>query len=135
MGYGLCFARKMENETAEFINLMLFFLHSRFGYVDFGSPEEGQKALELSGSEIDGRAVRIDKAESRASPRGGGRGSRGGRGGRGGGSRGRGKSTPSNTLICIGLSYDTDNDSLSRAFPDCVSARVITDRETGNPRG
>lgn len=107
----------------------MFFLHSRFGYVDFGSPEEGQKALELSGSEIDGRAVRIDKAESRASPRGGGRG------GRGGGSRGRGKSTPSNTLICIGLSYDTDNDSLSRAFPDSVSARVITDRETGNPRG
>lgn len=111
-------------------SMCVFYL--RFGYVDFGSPEEGQKAIELDGSEIDGRTVRINMAEARRTPAGGGRG-RGG--GRGGGSRGRGKSTPSSTLICIGLSYNTDNDSLSGAFPDCVSARIITDRDTGKPRG
>jgi len=82
--------------------------------------------VELDGSEIDGRAVRINKSEPRRSPMGGGRGRA---------SRGRGKSTPTSTLICIGLSYNTDNDSLRGAFPGCVQARIITDRDTGNPRG
>ena len=109
-------------------------LYCSFGYVDFGNPEEVEKALELSGSEIDGRAVRIDKAESKQTPRGGGGRGRGG-GLRGNNRRTPSKSTPTSTLICIGLSYSTDNDSLRGAFHDCLSARVITDRETGNPRG
>lgn len=90
-----------------------------------------QQGLELDGSELDGRTLRINLAEARPSsnrgdwksPRGGGSG------------RGRGKSTPSTTLICMGLSYNTDNDSLSGAFPNCTGARIITDRDTGNPRG
>ena len=102
----------------------------RFGYVDFGSPADVQQGLELDGSELDGRTLRINMSETRPSPRGQGRSPRGG-----GSGRGRGKSTPSSTLICIGLSYSTDNDSLSGAFPNCIGARVITDRDTGNPRG
>lgn len=104
----------------------------RFGYVDFGSPAEGQQGLELDGSDLDGRTLRINMAEARPSPsnRGHGKSPRGG-----GSNRGRGKSTPSSTLICIGLSYNTDNDSLSGAFPNCVGARIITDRETGKARG
>ena len=104
----------------------------RFGYVDFGSPVEVQQGLELDGSELDGRTVRINMAEARPSPsnRGQGKSPRGS-----GSGRGRGKSTPSTTLICIGLSYSTDNASLSGAFPNCTGARVITDRDTGNPRG
>jgi len=91
---------------------------------------EVQQGLELDGSELDGRTLRINMSESRSSSRGQGKSPRGG-----GSGRGRGKSTPSSTLICIGLSYNTDNGSLSGAFPNCTGARVITDRDTGNPRG
>lgn len=114
---------------------MIYFcicLNSRFGYVDFGSPEEGQKGIELDGSELDGRTVRINMAEKRPTPsdRGHGRSQRGG-----GSNRGHAKSTPTSTIICIGLSYNTDNESLQGAFQNCVSTRVITDRETGRSRG
>lgn len=107
-------------------------LNFRFGYVDFSSHEESQKGLELDGSELDGRALRVNLAEQRRNQNERGQGNSRGRGGS---NRGRGKSTPSTTLICLGLSYNTDNDSLRGAFPDSVSARVITDRDTGNPRG
>ena len=71
-----------------------------FAFVTFSSPEEASAAIErLNGQELDGRALRIDRAEERArSPRGGNGGGysqdfRGGGGGempafrKGGGSR------------------------------------------------
>jgi len=55
-----------------------------FGFVTMGSEADMDKALELNGQELDGRQLRINKAE-RPSGGGGDRGGRGGdRGGRGG---------------------------------------------------
>src|SRR6476620_11357403 len=55
-----------------------------FGFVTLATPEAAQSALSrLNGSELDGRALRVDIAQERSS--GGGFGGRdGGRGGRGG---------------------------------------------------
>lgn len=62
-----------------------------FGYVEFSSVEEATAALEsLNGTDIEGRAIRLDFAGARdnngpSGGRGGFGGGRGGRGGRGGG--------------------------------------------------
>ena len=49
-----------------------------FGFVTLDSSEAAQKAIStLDGTEIDGRAVRVNEAEDKG--RGGGRGARGGR--------------------------------------------------------
>ncbi|TFK64699.1 RNA-binding domain-containing protein [Pluteus cervinus] len=65
-----------------------------FGYVEFESVDGAKKAFEeLAGSEIDGRAIRLDFSQPRdgaGGGRGGGRGGFGDRGGRGGGFGGRG---------------------------------------------
>ena len=61
---------------------------SRYGYVEFTSSKDAQNAMELNGSDLDGRELRVDIATPRRSsgggntPRGGGRGTpRGSRGG------------------------------------------------------
>lgn len=43
-----------------------------FGFVEFGSPSDGQKALEMNGSEFAGRTLRINVAEAKGSKGGGG---------------------------------------------------------------
>jgi cold-inducible RNA-binding protein len=59
-----------------------------FAFVDMGSDADAQSAIEaMNGTELDGRALRVNEAEPRAP--GGGRGGFGGpRGGGGGGGRG-----------------------------------------------
>jgi nucleolin len=68
-----------------------------FAHIEFGSTEAAEKAVELSGKELDGRNIRVDFSSPRrpdsrgfrGGSRGGFRGSRGGYGGgRGGPSRG-----------------------------------------------
>jgi RNA recognition motif-containing protein len=68
-----------------------------FGFVEMGSPEEAQKAKDaLDGTQLDGRALKVDVAKEQAprAPRpgggygGGGYGGGGSRGGYGGGSGG-----------------------------------------------
>jgi RNA recognition motif-containing protein len=60
-----------------------------FAFVTMSTDAEASKAIsELNGSELDGRALRVNEAEERQS-RGGGGGGGGGRGG-GGGGGGRG---------------------------------------------
>ncbi len=60
-----------------------------FGFVEFGTPEEGQKAIDsLNGVDLDGRAIVVNPAREREAGGGGGGGRRGGGGGRGGGGRG-----------------------------------------------
>ncbi|RDX40088.1 RNA-binding domain-containing protein, partial [Lentinus brumalis] len=55
-----------------------------FGYIEYSDIESAKKALEaLSGTEINGRAIRLDYSQPRDN-------NGGGRGGRGGGRRGRG---------------------------------------------
>ena len=54
-----------------------------FGFVTFAEEDMATEAVNsLNGSELDGRTIRIDKANERGE--GGGRGGRGGGGGRGG---------------------------------------------------
>ena len=117
-----------------------------FGYADFDSKEEAKKCIELTGSELDGRSIRCDNADSKPTTPGSGRGgsARGGRGsdrGRGGfGSGGRGggnfdNDTPTKLLMIKNLSFHTDNDSLASAFSEANDARVVKDRETGKSRG
>lgn len=70
--------------------------HRGFGHVEFEDSARAKKACELAGTELDGRAIRVDIAQqrnndSRGGFRGGDRGGRGGdRGGRGGFRGGRG---------------------------------------------
>ena len=62
-----------------------------FGFVEFATPEEGQKAIEsLNGADIDGRAIVVNPAREREAGGGGGRRGGGGRGPGGGGGRGEG---------------------------------------------
>ena len=122
---------------------------TRFGYVEFSSEEAFQNALELNGSEVEGRQIRVDKAN----PRGGGGGDRGGfRGnfqgrGRGFGNRGGRGGTPwrspsndaerepNKTLIVMSLPYSTSEMTLNKLFKGAESVRIATDRETGRSRG
>jgi RNA recognition motif-containing protein len=62
-----------------------------FGFVTMGTPAEAQKAIEaMNGSNLDGRALRVNEAEERPQRGGfGGGGGHGGGGGGGGGDRGR----------------------------------------------
>lgn len=59
-----------------------------FAFVTMGTQQEADKAIsEMNGTDLDGRALRVNEAEERrggGGPRGGGRGG-GGRGGGGGG--------------------------------------------------
>ena len=64
-----------------------------FGFVEMGSREEGEEAIEaLNGVEVNGRALTVNEARPREERSGGGGGGRGGFGGgsRGGGGGGRG---------------------------------------------
>ena len=40
-------------------------LNRRFGYVDFNSEEDMQKAMELSGKKVLGQEIKLDKARSK----------------------------------------------------------------------
>jgi len=62
-----------------------------FAFVEMGSPEAAQKAIEtLDGHDLGGRAMRVSVAEERRPGGGGGGGGGGFRGGGGGGRGGRG---------------------------------------------
>lgn len=55
-----------------------------FGFVTFSSEEGAQAAIDLDGSELDGRPIHVDFAKERGGGGGGGGGRRGGGGGGGG---------------------------------------------------
>ncbi len=62
-----------------------------FGFVTFAAPEDAKMAAdEMDGQMLDGRALRVNSADSPPPRRGGGGGGGGGRGGGGGGGRGGG---------------------------------------------
>ncbi len=57
-----------------------------FGFVEMGSGDEAQKAIQaLNSTQLDGRTLVVNEAKPMTSRDGGGGGSRGGRGGGGGG--------------------------------------------------
>jgi len=60
-----------------------------FGFVEFSTPEEGQKAIEgMNGVDVDGREIVVNAARDREAGGGAGGGRRGGGGGGRGGGRG-----------------------------------------------
>ncbi|KAJ2863670.1 nuclear localization sequence binding protein [Coemansia aciculifera] len=98
-----------------------------FGYVDFANAEARDKAINGGSFDMDGRDVRVDKAEKASS-------SKPARGDANAASN----STPSATLFIGNMSFNTTEDSLREAFAECgtvVSARIPTDRETGRMKG
>jgi nucleolin len=110
------------------------------GFVKFGSKSAYTKALELDGSDLCGRPIKVSEAQNRtdnARTNGGGFGARQ--------DNGRQNSRPqqsfesnanieSNTLFIGGLSYGSTVESMKQHFGSCgevLSARIVTDRETG----
>jgi len=74
-------SRGLKFHYALFLHLPLLF---SFGYIEFESEDAAKAAMELNGTEVDGRPIRLDYAQARQG--GGDRGGRGGfRGGRGDG--------------------------------------------------
>ncbi len=75
-------------------NLIPFFFNpkNRYGHIEFAETEATDAAVKLAGTDIIGRAVRVDYANDRRQSFGGGGGRGGGRGGSrfGSGDRGRG---------------------------------------------
>ena len=64
-----------------------------FGFVEMGSGDEAQKAINaLNSTELEGRTLVVNEAKPMASRDGGGGGGRGGRNGGGGGGGGGGRS-------------------------------------------
>ncbi|KAJ2559745.1 nuclear localization sequence binding protein, partial [Coemansia sp. RSA 1836] len=95
-----------------------------FGYVDFATADARDKAISGGSFDMDGREVRVDKAEKSAKPVRG--------------EPGASNTTPSATLFIGNMSFSTTEDSLREAFAECgtvVSARIPTDRETGRMKG
>lgn len=99
-----------------------------FGYVHFKTAEAVEKALLMNGTEIDGRAVNIDRSnppnksqarENRAK------------------AFGDEVSPPSNTLFVGNLSFGVTEDTVWSFFNDygVKNVRLPTDRETGRPKG
>lgn len=103
-----------------------------FGYVEFTKPESAQKALEMAGHEIDGRAIKVDvstprPARENATP------------------QDRKKTfndqlsgPPTTTLFVGNLPFSASEDAVWTVFADfgdVSSVRLPTDKETGRPKG
>ena len=100
-----------------------------FGYVTFATSEAVEKALQLSGKEIDGRPINVDKSaekdqstvrEKRAK------------------AFGDTPSAPSSVLFVGNLSWDATEDMIWESFSEYGSIKSVrrpTDRESGRPKG
>lgn len=99
-----------------------------FGYVHFSTTEAVEKALEMNGQEIDGRAINVDRSTP-ADP-----------------NQVREKrsrafndqtSPPSSTLFVANLPFTISEDTLWSYFDgyNVKTIRLPTDRETGQPKG
>ncbi|KAJ2172564.1 nuclear localization sequence binding protein [Coemansia sp. RSA 551] len=98
-----------------------------FGYVDFASEEARDKAMASDYVEIEGRQLRMDVATTKSNKRE-----------QGGASSSDPTNPPSKTLFMGNMSFHSTEDSIREAFSECgdvVSVRIVTDRETGRPKG
>ncbi|KAJ2402772.1 nuclear localization sequence binding protein [Coemansia sp. RSA 2559] len=101
-----------------------------FGYVDFATEEARDKATSAGEFELEGRAVRMEKTDGHARD---GRQSRAQQGG-----SQPSTNEPSKVLFIGNMSFRSTEDSVRVAFEECgtvLSVRIITDRETGRPKG
>lgn len=104
-----------------------------FAYVEFADPTSVEKALQLSGKEIDNRPVHVDRSTSNKASGGQGNANDARRA-----AYGDKTSPPSSVLFVGNLSWDVNEDSLWELFAeygDVKSVRVPTDRESGKVKG
>ncbi|XP_065890386.1 nucleolin-like [Dysidea avara] len=85
-----------------------------FGYVHFASTEEAAEALK-KGVEIQGRALYLDVAMPNDTT--------------------VDKSSTSSKLFVGHLPHNISVSELQSLFPGCVSAKIVTDKLTGSPKG
>ncbi|XP_074524644.1 nucleolin [Halichoeres trimaculatus] len=88
----------------------------KFGYVDFASEEDLQKALELNGKKIMGQEVKLDKARSKDS------------------SQENKKERDARTLFVKNLPFSATADDLREVFEDAVDVR-LPQGQNGSNRG
>uniref|UniRef100_A0A8C5AQU9 Nucleolin n=1 Tax=Gadus morhua TaxID=8049 RepID=A0A8C5AQU9_GADMO len=89
-------------------------LNRRFGYVDFNSEEDMQKAMELSGKKVLGQEIKLDKARSKeAGPN-------------------DKKDRDSRTLFVKNLPFHCTADDLKEGFESAVDIRVPEGQSGGN---
>ncbi|NXM13808.1 NUCL protein, partial [Ploceus nigricollis] len=95
-----------------------------YAFVDFATAEDAREALNsFNNTEIEGRTIRLEFSspswqKGNANARGGG-----------------GFSQQSKTLFVRGLSEDTTEETLRESFEGSISARIVTDRDTGSSKG
>ncbi|NXH79764.1 NUCL protein, partial [Edolisoma coerulescens] len=100
-----------------------------YAFVDFATTEDAREALNsCNNTEIEGRTIRLEF--SSPSWQKGNANARGGGGGGGGGFNQQSK-----TLFVRGLSEDTTEETLRESFEGSISARIVTDRDTGSSKG
>ncbi|NWS24067.1 NUCL protein, partial [Polioptila caerulea] len=96
-----------------------------YAFVDFATAEDAREALNsCNNTEIEGRTIRLEFSSSWQK---GNTNSRGGGGG--------GFNQQSKTLFVRGLSEDTTEETLKESFEGSISARIVTDRDTGSSKG
>uniref|UniRef100_A0A8C3UBB5 Nucleolin n=1 Tax=Catharus ustulatus TaxID=91951 RepID=A0A8C3UBB5_CATUS len=92
-----------------------------YAFVDFATAEDAREALNsCNNTEIEGRTIRLEFSspswqKGNANARGGGE--------------------QSKTLFVRGLSEDTTEETLRESFEGSISARIVTDRDTGSSKG
>ncbi|XP_063195420.1 nucleolin [Chroicocephalus ridibundus] len=93
-----------------------------YAFVEFPTAEDAREALNsCNNTEIEGRAIRLEF--SSPSWQKGNMNARGG------------FNQQSKTLFVRGLSEDTTEETLRESFEGSISARIVTDRDTGSSKG
>ncbi|NXT30231.1 NUCL protein, partial [Syrrhaptes paradoxus] len=93
-----------------------------YAFVEFPTAEDAKEALNsCNNTEIEGRAIRLEFSspawqKGNANARGG-------------------FNQQSKTLFVRGLSEDTTEETLRESFEGSISARIVTDRDTGSSKG
>ncbi|NXA67022.1 NUCL protein, partial [Mohoua ochrocephala] len=95
-----------------------------YAFVDFATAEDAREALNsCNNTEIEGRTIRLEFSSPSWQ--------KGNTNARGGG----GFNQQSKTLFVRGLSEDTTEETLRESFEGSISARIVTDRDTGSSKG
>ncbi|KAF1470551.1 nucleolin, partial [Eudyptula minor novaehollandiae] len=93
-----------------------------YAFVEFPTAEDAKEALNsCNNTEIEGRAIRLEFSSPAWQ-----KGNMNARGG---------FNQQSKTLFVRGLSEDTTEETLRESFEGSVSARIVTDRDTGSSKG
>ncbi|KAM6389234.1 nucleolin [Pluvialis apricaria] len=93
-----------------------------YAFVEFPTTEDAREALNsCNNTEIEGRAIRLEFSSPAWQ-----KGNMNARGG---------FNQQSKTLFVRGLSEDTTEETLKESFEGSISARIVTDRDTGSSKG